>query len=165
MERELLLLGLLREHGMHGYQLLEFIDTQMSSCIDLKKPTAYFILEKMAANGWISFEQGQEGNRPPRRVYHITPDGEAMFQRLLRENLSSYPTVQFASDIGLAFADSLPRDEVSQLLLQRRSEVERQLAAVTAAPPHHGGAQLIIEHQVHFLKAELNWLDQVSNGR
>ena len=75
MERELLLLGLLREKGMHGYQLLEFIDTQMSMCVDLKKPTAYFLLERMTATGWIRFEQSQEGNRPPRRVYTITPKG------------------------------------------------------------------------------------------
>ena len=111
MERELLLLGLLRGHEMHGYQLMEFIDTQMASCVDLKKPTAYFLLDKMTAAGWIHFEQNQEGNRPPRRVYGITTEGEKAFQRLLRENLAAYEPARFISDIGLAFVDALPAEE------------------------------------------------------
>ncbi len=161
MERELLLLGLLRAHGMHGYQLLEFVDTQMAFCVDLKKPTAYFLLDKMAAAGWISFEQGQEGNRPPRRVYHITPEGEVVFQRLLRENLASYAPTRFATDIGLAFADVLSKPESAHLLEQRRIAVQEQLTAAQNAPPHPGGVQLIIEHQIHHLMSELQWLNDV----
>ena len=161
MERELLLLGLLREQGMHGYQLLEFVDTQMSQCVDLKKPTAYFLLDKMAAAGWLSLEQGQEGNRPPRHVYRITPEGEATFQRLLRENLGSYLPVRFGSDIGLAFADALPPDEAVALLKQRRAMLAEQLASAQAAPGHPGSTQLIIEHQIYHLTSELDWLDSV----
>ena len=161
MERELLLLGLLREQGMHGYQLLEFIDTQMSYCVDLKKPTAYFLLDKMAAAGWLSLEQGQEGNRPPRHVYRITPEGEATFQRLLRENLGSYSAIRFGTDIGLAFVDALQPDEAVALLKQRRIMIAEQLASAHAAPEHPGSAQLIIEHQVIHLTSELDWLDNV----
>ncbi|MCL5275067.1 MAG: PadR family transcriptional regulator [Chloroflexi bacterium] len=154
-------MGLLREQGMHGYQLLEFIETRMASCVDLKKPTAYFILDKMAAAGWITFEQGQEGNRPPRRVYSITPAGEQIFQRLLRENLGAYSAARFASDIGLAFAEAIPHSEALMLLTRRRMEVEKQLASAKSAPEHPGGAQLIIEHQAHYLLSELAWLNKV----
>jgi DNA-binding PadR family transcriptional regulator len=161
VERELLLLGLLREQGMHGYQLLEFIDTQMAYCVDLKKPTAYFLLDKMAVAGWIRFEQGQEGNRPLRRVYSITPAGEAEFQRLLRENLGNYALARSATDIGLAFIDALSPPEVLALLQQRRDAVQEQLATAQAAPAHPGGAQLIIDHQLHHLQAELEWLSRV----
>jgi DNA-binding PadR family transcriptional regulator len=161
VERELLLLGLLREQGMHGYQLLEFIETQMATCVDLKKPTAYFLLDKMAAAGWISYEQEQEGHRPPRRRYSITPEGEIVFQRLLRENLGSYEPARFTTDIGLAFADALTPDEAHTLMKQRRTAVQVQLSAAQTAPVHHGSAQLIIEHQVHHLSSELAWLDEV----
>lgn len=161
MERELLLLGLLRTHGMHGYQLLEFVDTQMAFCVDLKKPTAYFILDKMAASGWIEFEQRQDGNRPPRRVYHITPEGEVIFQRLLRENLASYAPTRFTTDIGLAFSEVLPSEESIHLLEDRLIAVQEQLTAAQNAPPHPGGIQLIIEHQIHHLTSELQWLTDV----
>ncbi|MBL8155487.1 MAG: helix-turn-helix transcriptional regulator, partial [Anaerolineae bacterium] len=64
MDRELLLLGLLRREDMHGYQLHEFINQNMASCIDLKKPTAYYLLDRMAESGWISASAVQEGSRP-----------------------------------------------------------------------------------------------------
>ena len=51
MERELLLLGFLRREQAHGYRLNEFIEREMTACTDIKKPTAYFLLDKMAHEG------------------------------------------------------------------------------------------------------------------
>ena len=48
MERQLLLLGLLRREDMHGYRLNEFIERDMAFCTDVKKPTAYYLLDKLA---------------------------------------------------------------------------------------------------------------------
>ena len=81
MDRKLLLLGLLRQQEMHGYQLYEFIERELSFCTDLKKPTAYYLLNKMAERGWIVEEQSQEGKRPPRKVFRLTAQGEAAYQR------------------------------------------------------------------------------------
>jgi len=53
MDRQLLLLGLLRRQEMHGYQLNEFIEEKMHFCIDLKKPTAYYLLDKLAQEGLL----------------------------------------------------------------------------------------------------------------
>src|SRR5689334_24991696 len=107
MDRELLLLGLLRRAHMHGYQLHEFIERDLATCTDLKKPTAYFLLDKMTRLGWITQREEREGNRPARRVYQVTAAGEAQFQQLLRENLSGSATTRFTGDIGLIFADTL----------------------------------------------------------
>ncbi|MBK8835593.1 MAG: hypothetical protein IPO29_12335 [Anaerolineae bacterium] len=41
MEREMLLLGLLRNGEMHGYQLNDYIERTPSFCADVKKATAY----------------------------------------------------------------------------------------------------------------------------
>ena len=161
MDRELLLLGLLRQENMHGYQLHEFINRNMSSCVDLKKPTAYYLLEKMVEAGWINEIQEQEGNRPPRNVFQLTAEGEAAFQRLLRENISTYHSTHFADDIGLAFLDTLPKQEARTLLDMRRTIIVNTLAKAQLVPPHPGSSQLVIEHLVHHLQSELAWLDQV----
>ena len=68
MERELLLLGLLRSQEMHGYELNEFIDSHLGATVHLKKPTAYRLLNGIVDEGWISYTEEQEGNRPPRRA-------------------------------------------------------------------------------------------------
>jgi DNA-binding PadR family transcriptional regulator len=162
MERKLLLLGLLRMHDMHGYQLNEVIDQHLGQSIALKKPTAYNLLKQMADDGWIIHEEEQAGNRPPRRVYALTPEGEAAFQRLLRASLADYKPAEFYSDISLAFLDAIPAHEALDLLRQRRAAIEQLLAAVSADDAHHPGSmQLVIEHKALHLQTEIDWLDGV----
>jgi DNA-binding PadR family transcriptional regulator len=163
MERKLLLLGMLRMQEMHGYLINEFIDTHLgSSGVHLKKATAYHLLNTMTDDGWITYREEQEGNRPPRRVYAITSDGEAAFQQMLRESLANYKPAEFRSDIALAFLDMLPTDEAISLLQKRRVAIEDLLEPIHTFGGHHGGGlQLMIEHQVRHLTAELEWLDEV----
>jgi DNA-binding PadR family transcriptional regulator len=157
----LLLLGLLRRASMHGYQLMEFIERNLSTCTDLKKPTAYLGLERLSRNGWVVEQEEREGKRPPRKVYTITPEGEAEFQRLLVINLAGYTPSKFPQDMGLAFADALPAAEVVQLLEQRRGVIKAELDAARKAPVHAGTLQLLVEHSVVHLASELEWLDKV----
>ena len=161
MDRELLLLGLLRRQDMHGYQLAEYINQTMASCVDIKKSTIYFLLDKMAESGWIVENEVQEGNRPPRRVFQLTVQGEAVFQRLLRENLAAAQQVRFAGDIGLAFLDSLPHAEAAVLLKQRRAALAQELLGAQSAPAHPGGSQFVVEHLILHLQTELVWLDEI----
>jgi len=159
MEPKLLLLGLLRQHHMHGYQLYEFIERDLSICTDLKKPTAYYLLGKMAEDGWVAEEQVQEGNRPLRRVYSLTEGGEAEYQRLLRDNLSAHTPAFFSGDAGLAFLDTLDRQEALELLSHRRSAMADALAEMERVPPHQGSLQLVIDHRRRHLQSELDWLE------
>jgi len=164
MDRKLLLLGLLRRQEMHGYQLNEFIDQNLALCTDLKKPTAYYLLDKMAADGWLITETEQEGNRPPRRIYRLTPAGEEAFQRLLRENLAQYAPVNFPGDVGLAFLEWLNADEARALLIQQKQELEARLQEIQNVPVHQGSLQLVFSHQLRHLQAELDWLTDVIAG-
>jgi DNA-binding PadR family transcriptional regulator len=161
MNRELLLLGLLRQSEMHGYKIIEFIERDLAMCTDLKKPTAYFLLDKMAQNGWISWTEEREGNRPPRRTYQITPAGEAEFQKLLRESLTHYEPIKFVDDIALAFADSLSREELLDLLQQRRKALLSLIEAIRLVPTHQGFVQFVIDHQRVHLESELRWMDEL----
>lgn len=164
MERELLLLGLLRQQEMHGYELHDFIERTMQTCVDLKKSTAYYLLDKMAKSGYITESTEQSGNRPPRRVYHITETGEDHFQSLLRQNLATYEPAKFGSVVGLVFLDEIEAEEARPLLEQRRLILAEQLQMVTDVPAHPGSLQFVIEHQKMHLEAELNWLDQIINN-
>lgn len=161
MERELLLLGLLRREDMHGYQIAEFIANNMNVCINLKKPTAYYILDRMAQQGWVTKTQERAGNRPTRFVYTLTADGESAFQRLLRENLQHFQLHDFPGDIGLGFLDEMPPEEARAALSVRRTALVQQLADARAIPTHRGSMQLTIEHRVHHLESELAWLEDV----
>lgn len=165
MDRQLLLLGLLRSQEMHGYQINEFIDEQMAFCVDLKRSTAYYILDKCCRDGLVTEEIERAGNRPERRVYRITPAGEQRFQALLRENIATYAPPTYAVDIGVIFLDLLPPAEAAALLGERRAAIETQrasLAVLRAGLPSNHSA--IIEHHLLHIDAELTWIDQVLAG-
>jgi DNA-binding PadR family transcriptional regulator len=161
VERKLLLLGLLRIHEMHGYQLNELIDHHLGTSGYLTKPTAYRLLNTMTADGWIAYTEEREGNRPARRVYRITREGEAAFRRLLREGLASYEPAEFHSDVSVAFVHALPADEAASLLRQRRAAIVDLAQTMRADDAHHGSFQTLIEHRALHLTAELEWLDRV----
>jgi DNA-binding PadR family transcriptional regulator len=159
MERELLLLGLLRQHDMHGYQLADFINNYLYSCTDLKKSTAYHLLEKMEERGWLTSTESTETKRPTKTIYQISSAGEKAFQDLLRENLASYIGTTFEGNIGLAFMDALPKEETLSLLSTRLEKLRAELEIMQAIPQHPGSMALVIEHQVHHLRSEAEWLE------
>jgi DNA-binding PadR family transcriptional regulator len=161
MERELLLLGLLRQEGRHGYELYDFIERTMQVCIDLKRPTAYYLLDKLAKGGYVEEREEQIGNRPTRRVYRLTTSGEAFYFELLRANLAGHTSPPFSDTIGLAFLDDLPAEESLPLLAERHSRIAEELSRMESVPVHPGSMQLVIEHQITYLAAELAWLAAV----
>ena len=155
-ERELLLLGLLRNREMHGYQLSEFLETHFGMFFDLKKATAYNLLGKMEDVGWVASREEKEGRRPVRRVFAITPDGESTFQHLLRRFLPEYRYPAFPGNVPVLFLDALPPGEKSDLLKERRGAVRDRLRALESNMDHI--AHPLLDHRRRILQAELDWL-------
>ena len=161
MEKRLLLLGLLLSHDMHGYQLNEVLQNNPGLPITLKKSNAYRLLNDMETDGWVTHQEEREGNRPPRRVYTVTKEGEAAFYRLLRENLSTYPTPEFPSAVGLDFVYALPTEEVVALLEQRHQAIEAEFQQLDGVSVEIRQSHLAIEYLHHYYATELQWLAEV----
>ena len=161
MERELLLLGLLRGHEMHGYQIYEFIGDSLGANAHLTKPTVYRLLNSMADKGWVTGREEQEGKRPSRRVYAITPAGEDAFQRLLRQSLAGYRPLDLLGDAALLFLDALSTGEALALLRERRTAVAALLQAVQERDEPPGGAAWLLERRRTHLATELGWMEEL----
>ena len=161
MERKLLLLGLLRQNEMYGYQINEMVDAHIGNSIRLTKPTAYRILHSMAEDGLVTFHEEKEGNRPARRVYAITKSGEVHFEDLLKQSLGEFKPLENESAISLAYLNMISKREVRSLLENRREGLSRELQAKFDDQADHGLFQIVIENQVLHLSAELEWLKDV----
>ncbi len=168
MERQLLLLGILRAQKMHGYQLNEFLERHFDFITNLKAPTAYYLLERLEADGYVQTHQEQVGNRPQRRVYEITPKGEAYFLDLLQANLRGYEPPVYADEVGLAFMSELSDEEARSHLAEKRTLVANELARLEVIRDHlaisqseTGRVKLALDHHMTLMHAELAWLDQV----
>ena len=163
MEKRLLLLGLLLSHDMHGYQLNEMLQHNPGMPITLKKSNAYKLLNDMETNGWVTHQEEQEGNRPPRRVYTVTEEGEAAFYRLLRENLAACPSPEFPGVVGLDFVHALPAEEVIALLEQRQQGIEAKFQQLNDVSVEIRESHLAVEYLHHHYATELQWLADVIN--
>lgn len=161
MDDKLLLLGILKQSEMHGYQLYDFIEQNLTTCTTLKKPSAYFLLGKMEQEGLVRVAEQRVGNRPPRKVYRLTEKGEQLFEQWLQENLSQYTPSIFPDDIGIAFLDQIPREQALRLLQIRLEKMQAHLAELEALPPHPGSAAYLIRHQIHHLSHEIQWLKEL----
>lgn len=157
--RELLLLGLLLDGKKHGYQLNEYFKHSLSFCADLKKSTAYYILNKLERDGYVKQETERQGKRPERRVYELTETGHALFYELLRQNLGDFSRTYYDDDIGIAFMAQLPIDEVQQLLKVKRDKLVATLNQFKEVPAHEGSWGFVIEHNIAHLETEVNWLE------
>ena len=86
MHKALLVLGLLQGGPKTGYDLHRIVRAHGELYTDLKKANLYYLLERLAAEGYLEME-AKPGGRGPRRerlVYALTPRGRERFGELLR---------------------------------------------------------------------------------
>lgn len=162
-ERMLLLLGLLKAQSQHGYQINEFIEHNLKRVIDMKRSTAYSLLDRLCEQGYAEGSMQQQGNRPPKKVYHLTDAGEKAFLQTLQTLLRRAESVTVPFEIALMFLDHLSATEAEEALQQRLLHVEQTLTDLEAAPAHGEGrgVDLAFAHRKALLKAERTWLDEM----
>lgn len=86
MELEFALLGLIRLHeGVTGYELNQIIKKSTGFLISTSLSRIYPALKKLHEKGLVSFNDIPLKNRPTKKVYNITPTGDAALQAWLRE--------------------------------------------------------------------------------
>jgi len=161
MTNRLILLGILLEGKMHGYQLNEYVKHVMSLYTDLKKSTTYFTLGQLEKEGYVSHETEREGKRPERRVYSITEKGKKDFYELLRNSVSSYIPVYSRDTIAVTFMDKLEAPEVRQLLEAKKEKIKNELIKFYQIPGHQGTLKYAVDHSIAYLETDLVWVDGI----
>lgn len=163
MENKLLILGLLLSHEMHGYQLFEVLKQNPGTSISLKKPNTYKLLSDMEKDGWVTYFTEQEGNRPQRQVYSVTQKGEKAFNKLLRENLSSYPEPELPGAVGLDFLHLLPSEDAAAFLGARLDLVRSKFEELDEMDRDIRQSHLSAEYLHYFYRNEMDWLVKLLN--
>ena len=81
----MILLKLLSERPMYGYELVSTLETRGGGQFQIKEGTLYPVLYRLEDAGYIqpSWETPERG--VPRKYYHITTSGDKQFKTLLKE--------------------------------------------------------------------------------
>ncbi|HTX78833.1 MAG TPA: PadR family transcriptional regulator [Longilinea sp.] len=177
MSTRLVILALLRDQPLHGYEIKHIIEEHMGDWTNIAFGSIYFALGKLAEEGMIEkIATEKEGNRPSRSVYQITAAGRDEFLNLMREVWGNLDRQYFAIDVGLAFMSALPPEEIKRYLHRRLKALEEGTHYLeeheqeqVALPEVPASAAMIFEHTRLHLAAELAWtrqlLEQVESGK
>lgn len=159
-ERTLLLLGLMQAQDRYGYELHDFIESNLHNVIELKKATAYQLLDRLEKHGFVQSRTEQQGQRPSRTVYQLTPEGRTYFQHLLAKYLRGAAPMRPAGNIALMFMEHLPAADLLPVLRERLTELEQQINEYEQVPHHSNatGAALAIARTQALLAADHAWL-------
>ena len=169
MSVRMVVLGLLQEKPLYGYEIKQLIIERMGDWADIKFGSIYFALNKLAKEGFLEREETPGlDNRPVRFIYTITERGRKEFRRLLKECWTKEFQLTFPFDLALYFEDYLSDPEKISALEERTLYLTRALnylkkhrEAVEENPAIPGMAAKIINHtELHF-KAELQWLKSI----
>ncbi len=172
MTVRMVILGLLRDRPLYGYEIKQIIEEHMSDWTSIAFGSIYFALDKLAEEGFVEkIGVEQPGKRPSRSVYQISESGRQEFLRLLRESWLAVEQEFYAIDICLFFLESLPREEVVNYLQARKQKLDQVLDHIEkhreeqlANPQVPAMARAIFNHSLAHSRAEAAWLEEVLAG-
>lgn len=81
----LLLLHLLAEQDMYGYQLAREMERRSGDALHLKEGTLYPALKKLEEKGYIDSYWQEQEKGPARKYYCITKDGKEVLTQKSKE--------------------------------------------------------------------------------
>lgn len=176
MSTRLVILGLLREQNLYGYEIKQTIEEHMGDWTSIAFGSIYFALRKLTEEG-LTEKLGTEkpGDHPSRIIYQITEAGRREFLRLLREVWAKPEREYFTFDIGIFFMDALGRRESAALIRQRIAYLEATVSGLLAHRTEQMAneyvpvrAMAIFDHSLAHFQAELMWtrdlLEKVEAG-
>jgi DNA-binding PadR family transcriptional regulator len=172
MTVRLVLLGLLHERPLYGYEIKQIIEEHMGDWTSIAFGSIYFALDKLAEESFVEkIATEQTGGRPSRSVYQITQAGDAEFLRLLREGWQKVEQEYYEIDICLFFMERLSKAEIRNYLQSRLAILEESLKHLTIHEkeqlenPHVPiQAKAIFSHTRLHLQSELEWTREVLTG-
>lgn len=91
---ELVLMALLTERDMYGYEMAQALKQRSDGKFTLLETSMYPTLYRLQDRGYITSYEKAAGVRRKRAYYHLEPSGQAYFETCLREYLTAQEGVR-----------------------------------------------------------------------
>jgi PadR family transcriptional regulator PadR len=82
---EMIILDLLTERPMYGFELITEMRERSGGGFEMKEGTLYPVLYRMEENGYVKPEWDTAARGAPRKYYHISHAGKREHERLIQE--------------------------------------------------------------------------------
>ncbi len=165
---DLLLLGLLLDRPMHGYELYQQIRAEgIDSWFAVSMAGVYYSLGKLRDLGLV-VESRQRGQRSARKsIFRLTEEGRSAFFTAMETQAVSQEDAYLDYDIVIYLLNKLPLRRAIALLEEHKAslaEKAQKVQAALTAEQMGGGSPLktaVLDHRRRYLEMECGWLSDV----
>jgi DNA-binding PadR family transcriptional regulator len=168
---DLLLLGLLLDRPMHGYEVYQQIQAEgIDAWFNVSMAGVYYSLGKLRDLGLVVESQQRGGRSTRKSIYHLTEEGRSAFFEAMKTQAVSEEQVYLDYDLVIYLLNKLPLQRATALLEQHQahlSEQAQQVEATLASKRASGDSPLtlaVLDHQRRYLEMEQAWLSDVIHG-
>jgi DNA-binding PadR family transcriptional regulator len=164
---DVLVLGLLAEEPLHGYELIErFRSRALGRWTEVGRASVYQALKRLEDGGMVSGKAQEGAGGPDRRVYRITRPGRDALRKGLLERFGVEAGYRSDAAAAIGQVHALPAAEARAGLGEREAAL-RALAEGAAADrarlkvakgPANAVARRMLELQERLARTELDWL-------
>jgi PadR family transcriptional regulator AphA len=156
------LLGFLMCQPRHGYELYQEFSRELARVWEIGQSQLYAQLKQLEEDGLVSVETEFQPSRPPRKVYHLTPEGRAAFEEWVYQPTPylRYIRVEFLA--RLYFFQRLSLDGFQQLVDEQKAVCRAQSERFSRLEGETDDdfRKLVLEFRQGQLDAVIGWLDR-----
>lgn len=158
-------MGALLEGPAHGYELRRRLGRGIGPIWRIPQSQLYQLLKRLREEGLLEVREMREGNRPPRRVYSLTPSGRGELLSWLTEPVRRVRDIRVEFLAKLYFLRRFAPDLIPDLISSQRewlSRLRERLSAMESLPvddPLIG--RLALSFRLSQVRAILAWLEEV----
>jgi PadR family transcriptional regulator, regulatory protein AphA len=169
---EYAMLGLLKERPMHGYEMFQqFEHGTLGQIVHLEMSQMYAFLKKLERLDYIEAELEPQGARPPRKTFHLKPNGEHAFLHWLSLPVEKPRDIRIFFLIKLYFVWRLQPSTAESLIEQQIQACRRFLyhleeLQTTEPHPSEDGSffdHVVLRSRIYQTRALLDWLQELQS--
>src|SRR5262245_2007133 len=160
-ETRVLILGVLRDGAMHGYEVRKRLEGWGAErWANVAYGSIYHALTKMAGEGLLAAEEA--GGKT---VYGLTEAGRREFDRLVIAYWEQIKPIIDPFQVALTFMDRLPKGDLLDLMRSRAENLRLGIAGAERViqSKHRGGAPRHIDECIKLtaeqFRVQLEWLE------
>jgi len=156
------LLGLLMSQPKHGYELHQEFSRELGRVWQIGLSQLYAQLKQLEEAGLVTAQTEPQPNRPPRKVYHLTPEGRAVFMDWIRQPTPYLRHIRVEFLARLYFFRELSLPGLEQLVAEQKEECRSQIERFDrlAAETEDAFRRCVLEFRRGQLEAVVQWLDR-----
>jgi len=157
------MLGLVALRPRHGYELAAYFgpDGDLGMVCQLPMSLLYAQLKRLETLGLLEGTTEMQSNRPPRRIYRLTPEGDRELGHWLGEPVRRIRDIRLDFLLKLFFSARMPEHDTDALLRHQVAACEEYLVLLEERQhqtPPDSFAHLVNQSRLTAARGTIDWL-------